>query len=261
MFKDHLLYVSKLIAAFFKRPFIRRVARKYPRVFTFIQNRFRSGVFLGLPFTILAILLSINLIMLSEIAEHAVNSEKVKYLDINVTGWFFNKRTPFLSKAFFYFTQLGTFYGVTIGTTVAGLYLLLKKQWYLLLALLISVLGSSLSMYYSKIYFHRERPLNMAYFTPENSFSFPSGHATSAMALAGILCYFVLIEIENKKLRLGLFLLGVSYILLIGLSRIYLGVHFVTDVAAGYLLGLIWVIVAIGLMEYVAISKAKHKIE
>jgi len=261
MFKAHLLYVSELIAAFFQRPFMRQLARNYPRVFTFIRNRFKPGVFFGLPFTVLAILLSINLFMLSEIAEHAVNSDEVKYFDINVSGWFFNMRTPFMSKAFYYFTQLGTFYGVTIGTTVAGLFLLLKKQWYLLLALLISVLGSSLSMYYSKIYFHRERPLNMAYFTPENSFSFPSGHATSAMALAGILCYFVLIRIENKKLRLWLFLLGVSYILLIGLSRIYLGVHFLTDVTAGYLLGLVWVIVAIGLMEYVAISKAKHKIE
>ena len=240
---------------------MQRMARRYPRVFTFIRNRFKPGVFFGLPFTILAILLSINLFMLSEIVEHVVNSPKAKYLDMNVSGWFFSMRTPFMSKAFYYFTQLGTFYGVTIGTTLAGLFLLWKKEWYLLLALLISVLGSSLSMHYSKIYFHRERPLNMAYFTPENSFSFPSGHATSAMALAGILCYFVLIEIENKKLRLGLFLLGVCYIILIGLSRIYLGVHFLTDVAAGYLLGLLWVIVAIGLMEYVAISRTKHRIE
>jgi len=178
-----------------------------------------------------------------------------------VTAWFFNLRTPFLNKAFYYFTQLGTVYGVTAGTVLTGLVLLWQRRGFHILALLISVLGSSLSMYYSKIYFHRERPLNVAFYTPENSFSFPSGHATSAMALVGLLCYFFLIEVEDKKWRLTLFLLGVSYILLIGLSRIYLGVHFLTDVAAGYLLGLLWVIVAIGLMEYSAISKVKHKLE
>jgi len=240
---------------------MRHLAGKFPRLFSFLKKRFKPGVFSGLPLTVLLILICVNLIMLSEIAEHAVNSEKVKLLDIEVTAWFFNLRTPFLNKAFYYFTQIGTVYGVTAGTVLVGLVLLWQRRGFHLLALLISVLGSSLSMYYSKIYFHRERPLNVAYYIPENSFSFPSGHATSAMALAGLICYFFLIEIENKKLRLGLFFLGVSYILLIGLSRIYLGVHFLTDVAAGYLLGLLWVIVAIGLMEYSAISKEKQKIE
>ena len=240
---------------------MRYLAGKFSRLFAFIRNRFKPGIFFGLPFTVLCLLICVNLFMLSELAEHAVNSAKVKLLDMEVTAWFFNLRTPFLNKAFYYLTQVGTVYGVIAGTVITGLILLWQKRGFHLLALLISVLGSSLSMYYSKIYFHRERPLNVAYYTPENSFSFPSGHATSAMALAGLLCYFFLIEIEDKRLRTGLFLLGLSYILLIGLSRIYLGVHFLTDVAAGYLLGLLWVIVAIGFMEYSAISKAKHKME
>jgi len=261
MFKVPFLYLTKLVEAFFRMPFMRHLAGKFPRLFSFIKNRFKPGVFFGLPFTVILLLIGVNLVMLSELAEHTVNSETFKEVDMQVTAWFFDFRTPFLNKAFYYFTQIGTVYGVTAGTIIAGLILLWQKRGFHLLALLISVLGSSLSMYYSKIYFHRERPLNVAYYTPENSFSFPSGHATSAMALAGLLCYFFLIEIENKKLRLALFLLGVSYILLIGLSRIYLGVHFLTDVTAGYLLGLIWVIVAIGIMEYSAISKVKHKME
>jgi len=261
MFKVPFLYLTKVVEAVFKKPFMRHLAGKFPRLFSFLRNRFKPGVFFGLPFTVLVIIIGVNLTMLSELAEHTVNSEQVKLLDTEVTAWFFNLRTPFLNKAFFYFTQIGTVYGVTAVTVLAGLVLLWQRRGFHILALLISVLGSSLSMYYSKIYFHRDRPLNVAYYTPENSFSFPSGHATSAMALVGLLCYFFLIEVENKKMRIALFLLGLSYILLIGLSRIYLGVHFLTDVAAGYLLGLLWVIVAIGLMEYSAISKVKHKME
>lgn len=261
MFKIPFLYLAAKVESVFRSPQMRQFAGKYPGLFKFIRNRFKSGVFFGLPFTILLVLTSINLIMLSELAEHVVNSENMKTLDMEVSGWFFNLRNPVLSKGLYYFTQLGSFYGVTAGTTLAGLYLLIKKRGFQLLALLISVLGSSISMHYSKIYFHRERPLNIAYYTTENSFSFPSGHSTSAMALVGILCYFFLIDIKNRTLSILLFTLGVLYILLIGISRIYLGVHFLTDVAAGYLLGFLWVLVAIGLMEYSAISRVKHKME
>jgi len=261
MFKIPFLYLTKLVEAFFRKPLMRRLSSKFPRLVSFIRNRFKPDVFFGLPFTVLFIIICVNLVMLSKLAEQTVNSENVKLLDMEVTAWFFNLRTPFLNKAFYYFTLLGTVYGVTVGTVITGLILLWQKRGFHVLALLISILGSSLSMYYSKIYFHRDRPLNVSYYTPENSYSFPSGHATSAMALVGLLCYFVIIEIEDKRLRLSLFMLGISYILLIGLSRIYLGVHFLTDVAAGYLLGLVWVIVAIGLMEYTAISKVKHKLE
>ena len=79
------------------------------------------------------------------------------------------------------------------------------------------------------------------------------------MALVGLLCYFALVEIKGKRTSITLFLLGIGYILLMGISRIYLGVHFLTDVAAGYLLGFLWVLLAIGLMEYVALKKLKPK--
>jgi undecaprenyl-diphosphatase len=142
-------------------------------------------------------------------------------------------------------------------TLLTSLYLCIKWAWHHLMAFLIAVLGSALSMDLLKKFFHRERPLNIAYYTTESSFSFPSGHATSAMALMGVLCYFCLINIEKKRTRILLFGLGITYILLIGLSRIYLGVHFLTDVAAGFILGFLWVLLAIGVLEYLTIEKVK----
>ncbi|MDQ4140386.1 MAG: phosphatase PAP2 family protein [Bacteroidota bacterium] len=237
---------------------MKRLKQKYPWLFAFIRNRFKTGEFFGLPFTILFTLVVINITMLSEIAENVVNSQKVKNLDMQVSGAFFNLRTPFISKALYFFTQLGSVYGVTTSTLLVSIFFLWKRRIYHLLALLISVLGSGITMHFSKVYFHRERPLNLAYYTTEASFSFPSGHSTSAMALVGVLCYIAFLEVKSRSTCTLIFTAGIGYILLMGFSRIYLGVHFLTDVAAGFLLGFLWVLLAIGLMEYSALKQLKQ---
>lgn len=259
LYKLPLLYLQRKVKSFFRKPFMQRLRRNAPWLFSFMRERFKPNIFFGLPFTILLVLTSINLAMLSELAEHVVNSTEMKSMDMQVSGWFYNFRTPVLSLVLYYFTQLGSVYGVTAITLLISIILLWKRMIYQVFALLISLLGSSISMYFTKLHFHRERPLNIAYYTSETSFSFPSGHATGVMALVGLLCYFALGEIKGKRTSITLLLLGIGYISLMGISRIYLGVHFLTDVAAGYLLGFLWVLLAIGLMEYVALKKLKPK--
>ncbi|QNF34612.1 phosphatase PAP2 family protein [Adhaeribacter swui] len=237
---------------------MQRLKARYPGIFAFIRNRFKTGNFFGLPFTILLFLIFLNVAMLSELAETVINSQQLKKLDIEVSAALFNIRTPILSQVLFYFTKLGSVYGITLITTLAGAMLIIKKRLIQLVALLLSVLGSGITMHYSKIYFHRERPLNIAYYVPENSFSFPSGHSTSIMALIGIICYFIFIDAKPRWRRNSLVLLGCNVILLVGFSRIYLGVHFLTDVTAGYLLGFVWVLLAVGVMEYLTLRQLRR---
>lgn len=238
---------------------MRRLRARYPRSYAFIRQRFDPGVFWGLPLSILLVLVSVNLAMFSELAEEAVNSDDLKHVDMAVTAWFFNQRHPILNQFIYYFTTLGSNYGIAILTTLAGLVLLWKKKAYYVLALAVSVLGSGLSSRLTKLYFQRERPLNFSYYDPESVFSFPSGHATSAMALMGILCYFIFLETKTLRARLLTILAALVYICLMGLSRIYLGMHFLTDIAAGFILGFLWVVLAIGLMEYFAHRRLKQK--
>ncbi|MBU1613162.1 phosphatase PAP2 family protein, partial [Patescibacteria group bacterium] len=107
-----------------------------------------------------------------------------------------------------------------------------------------SVGGSAVCVYILKLLITRPRPTAIPVYI-EDSFSFPSGHATVAVALYGFLLYFCVKNIANKLWRwisiTALFLV----IFLLGFSRIYLGVHYFSDVIGGFLLGGIWLGVGI----------------
>ena len=92
-----------------------------------------------------------------------------------------------------------------------------------------------------KLAFNRTRP-SLEHLVTEHSLSFPSGHATASMILYGSLIFLLPIFIENKTLRLTLQILLGVVIFTIGLSRIYLGVHYPTDVIGGFSLALGWLL-------------------
>lgn len=81
----------------------------------------------------------------------------------------------------------------------------------------------------------------------ENGYSFPSGHSMVSMAFYGLLIYLIYKYIRNKYLRYSLIIILSILIILIGISRIYLGVHYTTDVVCGYLLAIICLIVNVSI--------------
>jgi undecaprenyl-diphosphatase len=98
--------------------------------------------------------------------------------------------------------------------------------------------GTELTVEILKLAIHRARPIGAEFL--ETSYSFPSGHAAISVALYGFLA-FLLLKMANSKLKTGTILVAtLLIILLIGYSRIYLGVHFPTDVLGGYVVGVAW---------------------
>lgn len=90
-----------------------------------------------------------------------------------------------------------------------------------------------------KLLFLRERP-SLEHLVTENSFSFPSGHSTGSMIFYGTLIFLVPLFLTNKKAQRTVQGLLIFLIVMIGISRIYLGVHFPTDVLGGFCIGLCW---------------------
>lgn len=91
-----------------------------------------------------------------------------------------------------------------------------------------------------KLGFHRARPIPFVGTAP-STYSFPSGHALSSFCFYGVLAGLLCARIESKPLRIAIWTVAAALVLAIGLSRIYLGVHYPTDVIAGYIAAAAWV--------------------
>jgi undecaprenyl-diphosphatase len=102
-----------------------------------------------------------------------------------------------------------------------------------------------------KLHFRRIRPEVPWAFVTEHSFSFPSGHSVGAVVLYGTITYLVWNHLRDLTQRAAVIASALLLIAGIGASRVYIGVHFPTDVLAGYLVGLIWLLTVVGADEYV----------
>lgn len=147
------------------------------------------------------------------------------------------------------FSFFGSHYFLIPANIVLVLYFLIirKERWYSIKVPVIS-LSSLLLMLVLKQFFHRERPL-VPLLQAAKGMSFPSGHSLMSATFYGLLIYLVWRNIANTTVR---WLLTVSLVLLIffiGLSRIYLRVHYPTDVIAGFSLGFVWLVLSITILN------------
>ena len=100
-----------------------------------------------------------------------------------------------------------------------------------------------------KILFHRTRP-DLFRVVQETGYSFPSGHALATMCFYGMVAFLIMRIIDSWRGRLIVMTLAVVLSILIGISRIYLGVHYPTDVIAGYAAGSMWLAFCISLLMW-----------
>ncbi len=215
--------------------------------------------FSGLPLTLFSVALLYVFSLLGGIIEDIINSNIIVFADVRVANLLVIFRNAELTQFFLWITLLGKWQIILIFTTGALFILWLQKKRHYIVPLLLSIVGSEAFTYFGKIIFHRARP-DIAIYT-EHSFSFPSGHATMAVAFYGFLAYILIKNAKQWKRKVNIFFAVVILILLIGFSRLYLGVHYFSDVWGGYLVGSIWLIVAISLAEYFSYKKITHSVQ
>lgn len=169
--------------------------------------------------------------------------------DLYVHSLFLSFRTPELNQFFIFLTHLGDTPAVIFPALAIVALLLRDKKHQYALVLLVAIVGSRLTTWGLKILIARPRPEESFSLLTEASFSFPSGHATGAAALYGFLIYFIWKTVKNKSLRF--FLSAVFALVIIGVvvSRLYLGVHYASDVVAGLIVAGIWIAVGIRLSK------------
>lgn len=159
-------------------------------------------------------------------------------IDWNLDQYLWQARADWLTQFFFYFTELGEWRVVSGLALIFMVYFWVKKEKGKVLGLAVSVAGSAGSVFLLKYLIDRPRPTHSVYL--ESLASFPSAHAALAMAFYGLLFYFLIQCYSKPCCKRWWGILSVLFILLMGFSRLYLGVHYLSDVIAGYLVGLVW---------------------
>ncbi len=175
----------------------------------------------------------------AELGEH-VRSGGTQAFDVAVLQWLGAHHTKLLTAAAVELTYLGTGTVVLMIVGVAALFLWHTEHKHSARLLLAAVAGNILLNGALKLVFHRPRPSVFAWQTVAVSSSFPSGHAMSATVCYGTVAYLVARLQKHHWSRVLTLGAAVLLILLICGTRLYLGVHYPSDVLAGILVGLAW---------------------
>jgi len=234
---------------------IKKFTQKHSLFFRFIKNRLDKNKFFGLPVTLLSFSFIYTLILFIGVIEDIITSDIIVSVDTRVNNLLTLFRGADLTQFFLWITLLGK-WQIVLGfiVAVAGILWMWHKRLYII-PFFITIFGAEVFTAMGKIAFHRSRPELAIY--AEHSFSFPSGHATIAVAFYGFLTYIFIRNFTKWKTRVNIFFAGLIIILLIGFSRLYLGVHYMSDVWGGYLVGALWLIIGISISEWAYSRKGK----
>ncbi len=153
-------------------------------------------------------------------------------------------RSDFFDNFFKVVTNFGDKFFI-IGLVVGVVLVLRNVTGYLYATLAVDTVITNLIL---KYLIRRDRP-SILRLVEESGYSFPSGHSMISMSMYGMLMYLCYKKIKNKYLRYFLYSVFSIIILLVGISRVYLGVHYISDVLGGFLLSFIMVILYIELIN------------
>lgn len=175
---------------------------------------------------------------------HAVVKGQTQQFDTAILRWMGSIGAPWLDAAALEVTALGARVVVYMVVLVASVFMWQSRHHYSAALLWVSVIGSGLINSVLKLTFNRPRPDVFPWRTQHVGLaSFPSGHAMTSIVVYGTLAFLVARLAPTRWLRRLVWIVAILVIVLVGLSRLYLGVHYPSDVLAGFLIGAAWAII------------------
>ncbi|NTW22794.1 phosphatase PAP2 family protein [Candidatus Falkowbacteria bacterium] len=229
------------------RPRLEKFLISHPQLISFLHRRLTRQRFTGFPLTILALIGGYTALLLGGLVEDVIYSDPITRIDQWLETMLIAFRHPVLVETFLVITVLAKFSIIIIFALLLTLFLWRLNQKRFLSGLWVSVGGAALFSFIIKITIERPRPLGGVY--EEASFSFPSAHAALSVSFYGYLLYWAWRRSTWSR-RVNLTFGWLILIFLIGFSRLFLGVHYLSDVLGGFVLGLLWLLVGIGLAEW-----------
>lgn len=221
-------------------PPVARLRARYDTQLRWLLRRATPGQYLGLHLTVGLGLAAGCLWLFGGVAEDVVTGDPLVRYDRAIVAYLHSASAPPLTVFFLVVTALGSAETVALVGVLVAAYLAWRRRWLLLGTWVAAVAGSAALNQLLKGLFARPRPVFERPLLLESSYSFPSGHAMVSVVVYGMLAYLAVLALESWRARVAVSSGAALLVLLIGFSRIYLGVHYPSDVIAGYAAGGLW---------------------
>jgi len=223
-----------------------RFRERHPKLARFIAARFVRGEYLGLHLTVGFLLSMAAVWLFAGVTEDVVHHDPLTRFDLTVTTLLRAHATPLGDRIFSLISDVGSPVAMAVIGAAGALFLFVRRKWIVLAAWVAALGGAGLLTIVLKNLIRRPRPVAAAEFLNGTTFSFPSGHALGSLVGYGMLAYVVgSTWVDTRRGRLRLAIAVAVLVIAIGVSRLYLGVHYFSDVIAGYAVGVLWLSVCI----------------
>jgi membrane-associated phospholipid phosphatase len=207
---------------------------------SFLRARLSREGFLGLHLTLGVLFLSVATWIFADLAEDVSTGDPLTITDVRFSNWLHVRATRPLTIFLLAVTHLHSTLGVTVMTLAVCIYLWRRQLRNWLFTLIVTVYGGMLLNFWLKGVFQRARPhFDDAILTLTN-YSFPSGHTMMATVFYGALSAIIFSQVRAWRWRVLAIVVSLVLIALVGFSRIYLGVHYLSDVLGAIAEGAAW---------------------
>ncbi len=229
---------------------LQRLTESSPRLTGFLRSRFTPGEYLGLHLTVglLLSLLSVVLIALLS-TEVARKDAALTHLDLTLAARLHEHATPIGIATWNTISALGSIPAMSAIGVGVSLILMLRGQRLPAVGWVVGLAGGGLLDTLLKKLVHRPRPEWETVYATEPTWSFPSGHALGALIGYGMIAYFIILLVPRRWARVLTAIIAVAVVVFIAYSRLYLGVHYLSDILGGLAAGTLWLSACISGME------------
>lgn len=206
---------------------------------SWLKKRLTRGQYFGLELTVGAALFIVAAWMFGGIAEGVVTHESITSVDEQIARWFHAHELPSVTAVMRAVSALHTW---PIGMLAGGflLYVWIRREQLWAIFALCAVVGGIGLNTVLKLAFHRQRPTLSGLSSAMHTYSFPSGHTLAATLIYGVVVAYAVRKANSHAARIAIVAAAIAIVTLVALSRIYLGVHYLSDVLAAVTEGVGW---------------------
>lgn len=222
------------------------------RLSLFLAARLDPKSYLGLHLTVGLVVIALGLWAFGGLLEEVLDNATLVQMDLAAARWIHSTTTPAGARLFVAITNIGSPPMMAAIALIGVLVTFVARHRLLAAAWAAAAVGGAIVDYVLKTTIHRSRPEYAAAFLHGSSYSFPSGHAMGSIIGYGFLAYAITLTVRwagsHRRIVLAA---AVLMTLLIGISRVYLDVHYPSDVVGGWAAGLAWLAVCVTGYEFV----------